>query len=167
MLILILTAYSCFKGEGGGANWSNYDIVYKWSIGWAHTHIEGEAHKGGYNNVLFIQRFPGKHRRLLLFVTKKYFYSLQNRGIEDILYNLLLRSAPCSHAHMYGHNKQGFNTIFIPAYLWWQSFVWNSSHLMQKDDNIKLSQSSCAIPLTAILCQLWRNSVQSQLQMVE
>ena len=106
MLILILftclTAYSCFKGEGGGgANWANYDIVYKWSIGWAHTHIEGEAHKGGYNNVLFIQRFPGKHRRLLLFVTKKYFYSLQN-SLEalKIFFIICCSGGPLARMHI-------------------------------------------------------------------
>ena len=77
MLILILTAYSCFKGEGGGQIGRIMTLSISGVLG-GHTHIEGEAHKGGYNNVLFIQRFPGKHRRLLLFVTKKYFYSLQN-----------------------------------------------------------------------------------------
>ena len=101
VLILILTAYSCFKGEEGGANWANYDIVYKWSIGWAHTHIEGEAHKGGYNNVLFIQRFPGKHRRLLLFVTKKYFYSLQN-SLEalKIFFIICCSGGPLARMHV-------------------------------------------------------------------
>ena len=95
-----------------------------------HTHIEGEAHKGGYNNVLFIQRFPGKHRRLLLFVTKKYFYSLQ-KSLEalKIFFIICCSGGLLAHMHIYTATPNEGSTQYSSQHIYDGNLLYEIHHI--------------------------------------